>query len=63
MEYAPPSPPSASSSSHSEQRGAGGGQRSLKPGAVAVRGVGATVDVAVGLQAVLRRSDHVGGFH
>lgn len=47
----------------SQQRGAGGGQRSLKAGAVAVRGVGAAVDVAVGLQAVLRRSDHVGGFH
>lgn len=54
---------STSSSSHSEQRGPGGGQRSLKPGAVAIRGVGAAVDVAVGLQAVLRRSDHVGGFH
>lgn len=36
---------------------------SLLPGPVNVGGVGAAVDVAVGLQAVLRRSDHVGGFH
>lgn len=36
---------------------------SLLPGPVDVGGVGAAVDVAVGLQAVLRRSHHVGGFH
>lgn len=35
----------------------------LLPGAVDVGGVGAAVDVAVGLQAVLRRAHHVGGFH
>lgn len=36
---------------------------SLLPGPVVVGGVGAAVDVAVGLQAVLRRSHHVGGLH
>lgn len=35
----------------------------LLPGPVDVGGVSAAVDVAVGLQAVLRRSHHVGGFH
>lgn len=30
---------------------------------VVVRGVGTAVYVTVGLQAVLRRSHHVGGFH
>lgn len=36
---------------------------SLLPVPMVVGGVGAAVDVAVGLQAVLRRSHHVGGLH
>lgn len=71
MKCAPTPPPPPSMSSHSEQRGTEG--RGCWPGIgellllllgpLVVRGVGAAVYVAIGLEAVLGCSHHVRRFH
>lgn len=69
MKCAPTPPPPPSMSSHSEQRGTEGRGRwpgigeLLLLGRLVVRGVGAAVYVAIGLEAVLGCSHHVRRFH
>lgn len=71
MKCAPTPPPPPSMSSHSEQRGTEGcgcwpgiGELLLLLlGPLVVRGVGAAVYVAIGLEAVLGCSHHVRRFH